>query len=139
MLFSSYLPYFLFLICIAFTFISIRLYTEKKRSRKTSEALHKASRDLRILQKRIQELEDSHRHSFDSNLNEVQLTTSLQSSRISMYKNLSSESPERYKYVRFMLKNGMTADEISKILEISIQEATQLETLLKMSLEKDVS
>ncbi len=139
MLFSSYLPYLLLFTFIAFIVIIIRLFTEKKRSKKTTEDLHRANSNVRILQKRIDELEDSHRHSFDSDLNEVQLTTSLQSSRISIYKNLSSESPERYKYVRSMLKNGMTADEISKILEISIQEATQLETLSKMTLEKDVS
>jgi hypothetical protein len=80
---------------------------------------------------------------FNENLRAAELTTRLQQPRLSVQQcRYSPATPERYRYIQSMVKNGMSAQEIASTLSMSLHaatlamslhETTQIVTLIRMA------
>ena len=70
---------------------------------------------------------------FDDNLRMAELTSKLQRPRLTMQQSgYSPVAPERYRYIQSMVEKGMNAEEIASMLSMSLQETTQIVTLIKI-------
>ncbi|MFV0436169.1 MAG: hypothetical protein ACK5PS_02060 [Desulfopila sp.] len=115
--------------------LGLAVYYRRQSSRlsaKLSTALEKlatAHRDVQQMEARYEEIS-----TFNNNLNEAELTTRLQRSRLSaQHGSNQTSAPERYLYLRSLAESGMGADEIAAILSISTQEAEQLVKLSSLA------
>ncbi len=66
---------------------------------------------------------------FADSLEHVAMTTKFQQPRLELQTGKSSGIPEKYKFFSGLIARGMSTDEISEILGISLAEAGQLATL----------
>jgi hypothetical protein len=99
----------------------------------TNEALTEVHKKLAILQEK-----DKNQNDFNNSLNQAEITTRLQKSRLSAQNYTRNMSPpERYRYVHSLAGNGMSSQEIASILSISVQEADQLVTLSRLAHRND--
>lgn len=135
----------LLLLLLSFIFcsaISLRFYMLKTKAKKTVETLTNTKNSLNKLQNKLDTLsgEQKEAPSFDTSLQTAALTTNLQKSR-SQYHNQAATitPPERYRYIRSLLENGLDSTKIAAVLAISLQEAEQLVTLVRLSQKKEAS
>ncbi|MDD3815410.1 MAG: hypothetical protein PHZ02_12290 [Desulfocapsaceae bacterium] len=71
---------------------------------------------------------------FDDNLRTAELTTRLQQPRLTLQqRGYSPATPERYCYIQSMAEKGMSAQDIASMLSLSLHEATQLVTLIRVA------
>ncbi len=132
-----YLILFTLLLCIIITFLLIHL---KKLTSRTKKKLQTANISVSQLREQLtaKDNEPSPQNGFDESLNQADITTHLQISRIRHYdKDSSVLPPERYRYIRSLIAAGMSADKIAAILSISPQEAIQLVQLSKLAIDKN--
>ena len=95
----------------------------------TNETLTEVRQKLTRLQEKDQKSND-----FNKTLNQAEITTRLQKSRLSAQDyNRSMSPPERYRYVHSLAANGMSSHEIASVLSISIHEADQLVNLSRLA------
>ena len=127
-----------FMICCA---VSLRLFLLKCKTKKTVETLSSTRKSLDTLQDQYQQLQNKNQNSsFDSTLQKAELTTHLQKSRSQYHKKAGTIlPPERYKYIRSLMENGLDSSGIASVLAISVQEAEQLVALSRLSRRKEVS
>jgi hypothetical protein len=121
------------LLCSVATWRSIVF---KKKADRQSKLLAEASETLEEVRKKLIILQgkDQKSNDFDKSLNQAEITTRLQKSRLSSQNyNRSLSSPERYRYVHSLAANGMSSNEIASILSISIHEADQLLNLSRLA------
>jgi hypothetical protein len=76
---------------------------------------------------------DTCREAFSTTLKTAQLTTELQLPRLQSLAKIDKHPPEKYKILSKLASQGMGADEIASILEISRIEAGQLLSLCNMA------
>lgn len=93
---------------------------------------------IKTLQRRIDAaLQDdgnlAPREAFSTTLKTARLTTGLQLPRLRNQAKLHQPPPEKYTILRRLASQGMSADEIAAILDISRIEATQLLSLNTMA------
>ena len=95
----------------------------------TNEALTEVRKKLTVLQEK-----DKLYNEFNKSLNQAEITTKLQKSRLTMQDyNRNMPPPERYRYVHSLATNGMSSEEIASVLSISIHEANQLVNLSRLA------
>ena len=70
---------------------------------------------------------------FNSALKTARLTTELQLPRLQNLAKISKHPPEKYKILNRLASQGLGADEIASVLEISTIEASQLLSLRNMA------
>lgn len=70
---------------------------------------------------------------FQQSMAEAQLTTRLQSQRVSLQSQENTVTPEKYQYILTLTEKGMNSDDISSLLSISRHEADQLVNLAQLS------
>lgn len=70
---------------------------------------------------------------FNENLRIAALTTRLQQPRLALQQNCPAKAPDRYTYIKSLVAKGMKAPEIASLLSMSIQETSQLITLIRMA------
>lgn len=72
---------------------------------------------------------------FEKNLQEAELTTSLQKPRLSLQKANQHKqgNKDKYQFIQTLSGSGMAAEEIAKVLSISSNEAEQLVNLSKLA------
>jgi len=84
-----------------------------------------------LLKEREREQED--KADFIETLTKASVTTRLQQPRLQIQGHKVPDPPDKYRYLANMVKNGMSAEDIAAILDISPAEADQLVTLAQMS------
>ena len=114
----------------------IAIYFLKRQNALLAEQLTKTTNALDKLEKAKAELEHKHGQlvEFQRSMASAELSTSLQQSR----PNVASETgvatlPEKYTYIRSLTKKGMKPEEISNVLNISVEEAAQLVSLSEIA------
>jgi hypothetical protein len=128
-----------FLIVLALLLGSVATWRSiifKKKADRQSKLLDETGETLADLRKKLSELQekDNQYKEFQDTLNQAEITTRLQKSRLStQHYNRSMSAPERYRYVHSLAANGMSSEEISKVLSISIHEAEQLVNLSRLA------
>ncbi len=70
---------------------------------------------------------------FQQSMAEAQLTTRLQTQRVSLQGQEKTTTPEKYQYILSLTEKGMDADDISSLLSISRHEAEQLVNLAQLN------
>jgi hypothetical protein len=128
-----YLVLLALLLCSAATWRSIIF---KKKVNQQSKLLVETSETLADVQKKLTALQEKGTtyNEFQDSLNQAEITIRLQKSRLSVqHSNRSMSPPERYKYVHSLAANGMSSQEISSVLSISIHEAEQLVKLSRLA------
>ena len=121
------------LLCSVATWRSI-IYRKKvdeqtKLLTETNESLEEARKSLTGLQKN-----EKKNNSFNDSLSQAEITTRLQTSRLSTQShNRSLSPPERYRYVHSLATNGMSSQEIADVLSLSIHESDQLVKLCRLA------
>ncbi len=121
------------ILCIIVTIRSI--YLRKKVTSKDS-TLKTTTTSLASSKKELNKLKRIHNGSndFKSNLNNAELTTELQKSRLAFsHINADCQPPERYQYIHSLTEKGISSFDIASILSISVQEAEQLVTLANLA------
>jgi len=121
------------LLCSAATWSSIIF---KKKVNQQSKLLVETSETLADVRKKLTKLQekDTTYKEFQDSLNQAEITTRLQKSRLSaQYTSRSMSPPERYRYVHTLAAKGMSSQEISSVLSISIHEAKQLVNLSRLA------
>ncbi len=124
---------FVLLFC---TIVSVRSLSFKREAKKSAIRLHETQTSLAALQKKIIQLEDEtcKKDTFEVSLDKAEVTTKLQTSRIStLHGKCTTAPPERYRYIRSLIESGMDSEEIASVLSISKQEAGQLVSLSKLT------
>jgi hypothetical protein len=132
----------LLLSCFLCFAVSLRLFSIKSKNKKTDETLTSTQNSLNSLQAQLENLKNQNKenNSFDSTLHTVKVTTNLQKSRTQYHqKAVSTMPPERYRYIRSLLDNGLDSEKIASVLAISIQEAEQLVALSKLAQRREGS
>ncbi len=132
----SYEFFIILLVLLFCTIVSIRSLSFKREAKKSAMRLHEARTSLAALQKKIIQLEDEtcKKDTFETSLDQAEVTTKLQTSRISTLNGkCTTEPPERYRYIRSLIESGMDSEEIASVLSISKQEAGQLVRLSRLS------
>ena len=76
---------------------------------------------------------DTYREAFSTTLKTAHLTTELQLPRLQSLAKIEKHPPEKYKILSKLASQGMDAEEIASILEISRIEAGQLLSLCNMA------
>ncbi|MDR3630073.1 MAG: hypothetical protein P4L42_07040 [Desulfocapsaceae bacterium] len=106
-----------------------RIQQQSRLLTETNECMEDLCRKLVSLQEKNQQS-----NTFSNTLNQAELTTRLQKSRLSAQGHTHSMSPpERYRYVHSLAANGMSSQEIASVLSISIHEADQLVNLSRLA------
>lgn len=70
---------------------------------------------------------------FQQSMAEAQLTTRLQTQRVSLQGQEKATTPEKYQYILSLTEKGMNSEDISSLLSISRHEADQLVNLAQLS------
>lgn len=81
---------------------------------------------------KIEELSTRVESAFADTLSHMALATKLHTTRFRPDKQKSAQPPEKYHYLRMLIKKGLTLEEISEMLAISTAEASQLIRLAKI-------
>ena len=121
------------ILCSAATWRAI-VYRKKADQQKqllieADETLREMHNELVLLQEK-----DKKASNFNKTLNQAEITTRLQKSRLTVQDYSRSMSPpERYRYVHSLAANGMPSDEIASVLSISIHETEQLVNLSRLA------
>ncbi len=77
---------------------------------------------------------DNTKNIFDDNMRTAEITTRLQRSRLIVQQGgYSPATPERYRYIQSMVFKGMNVEEIADTLSMSLHEATQIISLIKVA------
>jgi hypothetical protein len=116
-------------LCLLTSMIIIK----RQRSEKNQETLR-----IRAIQLKIDAVlqDDSHdtcMEAFSTTLKTARLTTELQIPRLQSLAKIDKHPPEKYKILSKLASQGMGAEEIASILEISRIEAGQLLSLCNMA------
>ena len=77
--------------------------------------------------------EKEEKQKFTDSLTSAKVTTKLQEPRLQIKNQGIPDTPEKYRYLATMARSGMSIQEISKILDISCEEADQLVTLARIA------
>lgn len=108
----------------------------RRRLRQQSQFLaetHECMEDLQVKLGAIRKKNDTYSTIINTQ-NHDKLTVNLQQSRLpSPSYSRTMSPPERYRYVRSFVENGMSSEEIASILSISNHEADQLVNLSRLS------
>jgi len=121
------------LLCSVATWRSILF---KKKADRQAKLLNETNQTLAEVQKKLIVLQekDLKSNDFTRSLNQAEITTRLQKSRLSAHNyNRNMSPPERYRYVHSLAANGMSSNEIASVLSISIHEADQLVKLSRLA------
>jgi hypothetical protein len=121
------------LLCSVATWRSI---VYKKRMDQQSRLLAETNQTLTDVSKKLSSLQEKDKKlsEFQNNLNQAEITTRLQKSRLSVqHTNSSMSPPERYRYVHSLAESGMSSQEIASVLSISVHEAEQLVNLSRLA------
>jgi ATP/maltotriose-dependent transcriptional regulator MalT len=121
------------LLCSVATWRSILF---KKKADRQAKLLNETNQTLAEVQKKLIVLQekDLKSNDFTRSLNQAEITTRLQKSRLSAHNyNRNMSPPERYRYVHSLAANGMSSNEIASVLSISIHEADQLVNLSRLA------
>jgi hypothetical protein len=127
------------LILLAFLLCSVAIWRSiifKKRADQQSKLLAETNATLEEVRKKLFALQEKDKQykEFQDSLNQAEITTRLQKSRLSTQQhNRSMSPPEKYRYVHSLAASGMTSQEIASVLSISIHEAEQLVNLSKLA------
>jgi DNA-binding NarL/FixJ family response regulator len=108
----------------------------RRKSERQEKLLTEANKTVSEYEQRLLLLEekDKQHNAFQESLNQAEITTKLQRSRLSSQEyNSQMSPPERYKYVHSLAASGMSSEEIASILYISIHEADQLVKLARLA------
>lgn len=108
----------------------------QKKGRSLSGRLVEVTGNLETIRNSLRELEQKYNQSieFNQNLSDAEITTRLQTSRLSLQTRPDApEAPERYRYVHRLAGSGMAAEEIASVLSISSYEARQLVALAQLA------
>lgn len=109
------------------------LVIKRQRSERTEE-----TQRIRAIQRKIDAVLqddglDTNREAFSTTLKAAHLTTELQIPRLQSLAKIEKHPPEKYKILSKLASQGMGAEEIASILEISRIEAGQLLSLNNMA------
>jgi hypothetical protein len=130
---------YILLILLALLLCSVAMWRSfifKKKADRQEKLLAETNQALAEVQKRLLILQekDLQSNDFNKSLNQAEITTRLQKSRLSAQNyNRSLSPPERYRYVHSLAANGMSSHEIASVLSISIHEADQLVNLSRLA------
>lgn len=116
--------------------IFIRALFYRKMSDRLIDDLRLTQQELGVALAKVESLQRKQtiNMAFQDDLHAAELTMKLQQPRLSIqHGKISTNTPERYLYVRSLAEKGMDAEEIASILHISIQEAQQLVNLSKLA------
>lgn len=121
---------------LLFIILLLLLYRANRQRRVLAQRLTATSLMLRqvkqknsALENQLEQLKD-----FQNDLKEAELTTRLQASRLNdTMSRTASDGPERYQYISSLDQKGMSSEEISTILNISLQETEQLLSLSRIA------
>jgi len=69
---------------------------------------------------------------FSSSLEEVSITTRLQTPRLILGQGKGGEPPEKYRIFARLSRQGMSSEEIAEALNLSLEEARQLARLSRL-------
>ena len=129
----------LFLPFVAFTALCLILFLWiiflKRQNIKLASQLQGINHTLTETRKQLDSLNNQLQNmsDFQQSMAKAQLTTRLQTPRVSQKGNESTTPPEKYQYILSLTEQGMGADEISSALSISRHEAQQLVSLALLS------
>ncbi len=129
----------LFLPLVAFTALCLTLFLWiillKRQNIKLASHLQgvqhtlaETKKQLDTVNHELQEMSD-----FQQSMAKAQLTTRLQTARLSQQQKEGAAPPEKYQYILSLTEQRMGADEISSVLSISRHEARQLVSLALLS------
>jgi ATP/maltotriose-dependent transcriptional regulator MalT len=128
-----------FLVVLALLVCSVAIWRStifRKRANQQSKLLAETSETLEEVRKKLTALQEKDKQykEFQDSLDQAEITTRLQKSRLSTQQyNRSMSAPERYRYVHSLAASGMSSEEISQVLSISIHEAEQLVNLSRLA------
>lgn len=125
-----------FLVLLALLLCSVAIWRStifRKQAGRQSKLLAETSETLEEVRKKLTALQEKDKQykEFQDSLNQAEITTRLQKSRLQY--NRSMSPPERYRYVHSLAASGMSSEEISQVLSISIHEAEQLVNLSRLA------
>jgi hypothetical protein len=117
---------------------SLCLFASLLGSKRQRAGRRQETQRIRALQLKIDAAlqEDTHeasRELFSSTLKTASLTTDLQFPRLQSLAKIDKQPPEKYKILSKLASQGMDAEEIASILDISRIEAGQLLSLCNMT------
>lgn len=109
------------------------LCIKRQQQRKVEE-----TQRIQLLQQKIiavlqDDGQDAAREAFSVTLKTASLTTELQVPRLQNMAKVAKQPPEKYKILSKLASQGMDAEEIASILDISRMEAVQLLSLCNMA------
>lgn len=116
--------------CCLFTAM---LVVKRQRSEKIQEMERIRTLQLKIDAALQDDGIDTYREAFSTTLKTAHLTTELQLPRLQSLAKIEKHPPEKYKILSKLASQGMGAEEIASILEISRIEAGQLLSLCNMA------
>lgn len=122
--------------------IFIRSIVLRKQARAQSDLLREQKIALQKYQEELslQEQFVIRDQQFKASLQQAEVTTELQKSRISFHQNRhKTKAPERYAYAQSMFRSGMQEEEIASALGMSCHEISQLRNLSAIAAEKSGS
>jgi hypothetical protein len=106
---------------------------KRQRSEKIQETLRIQAIQLKIEAVLLDDSHDTSMEAFSTTLKTARLTTELQLPRLQSLAKIEKHPPEKYKILSKLASQGMGAEEIASILEISRIEAGQLLSLCNMA------
>ena len=109
------------------------LVIKRQRSDKVKETERIRALQLKIDAVLQDDSRDTSREAFSTTLKAARLTTELQLPRLQTLAKIDKQPPEKYKILSKLASQGMGAEEIAAILEISRIEASQLLNLCNMA------
>ncbi|MCP4339566.1 MAG: DUF2802 domain-containing protein [Desulfobulbaceae bacterium] len=119
-------------------FLILLIVLGRKKNQFLSQQLTETTRDLEATRKKFNLLYEKHEmiKEFQNSLNVAELTTKLQKPRLEAQSNEMDNkrsTPGKYSKVQSLAKDGMSADQIASVLDISTHEAKQLVNLSKLA------
>ena len=120
------------IIAAGFCLFTAMLVIKRQRSEKLIETQRIRAIQLKIDAVLQDDGFDTCREAFSTTLKTAQLTTELQLPRLQSLAKIEKHPPEKYKILSKLASQGMGAEEIASILEISRIEAGQLLSLCNM-------
>ncbi len=121
--------------CFLLGLLTALLSYQKLVNRRLRSELQALKDRLRDRDERLSSLlrEQEEKEEFTRSLAGASVTTRLQRPRLQIQGNNPPDPPVKYRYLANMVKNGMSAEDVAGILDISPAEADQLVTLAQMS------
>jgi len=109
------------------------LVIKRQRADRKQETIRIRALQLKIDAALQDDCHDASREAFSTSLKTAHLTTELQFPRLQSLAKIDKQPPEKYKILSKLASQGMGAEEIASILEISRIEAGQLLSLCNMA------